>query len=259
MADSTHQPRTQETEQEAMQHMWRIMGYENTPDFLRDTTHVERPIAPYTESIVPSVTLTEPTPPSSQEPSPTSKRTTAQDMASAASEEDASSTVNYHPGEMIRSYPSPPTDTSSYSEFSPKPLITSPCRFVPRPAKDYEAMLHAMAIGNFDCPALGAAGTTYQRSLEAWSVPTTPPPPMLRRKRGRAHEIPSTPGTPKPQPKKRKSAETPHDTDGHDTDGKEVESALKEPMGKNKAVKIESPTERSLRQQPRLYARSASI
>ncbi|RYO69477.1 hypothetical protein AA0113_g4050 [Alternaria arborescens] len=201
LTDNTQKLVMQETEEAAMLHMWRTMGYGETPGLLNYERHPIPAVAEHTEPIAPNITLTTPTPPSSQKAS-----------ASAASEEDAypPGALNQSPQEVHQSSP-PPTNPVQHSESSPTKFSSSPLRFVPRPTQDYEAMLQAMATGKFDIPIFGAAGAAFMNR------------PL--------------PGTPIPKNRKRKCAETPHDTDGH-----EVESASKESARKKKTVKLKSST-----------------
>lgn len=201
LTDNTQKLVMQETEEAAMLHMWRTMGYGETPGLPNYERHPIPAVAEHTEPIAPTITLTTPTPPSSQKAS-----------ASTASEEDAypPGALNQSPQEVRQSSP-PPTNPVQHSESPPTKSSSSPLRFVPRPTQDYEAMLQAMATGKFDIPIFGAAGAAF----------------MYR----------PLPGTPIPKNRKRKCAETPHDTDSH-----EVESASKESARKKKTVKLKSST-----------------
>ena len=54
----------QETEEAAMVHMWRTMGYGETPGLPNSERHPIPAVAEHTEPIAPAITLTTPTPPS---------------------------------------------------------------------------------------------------------------------------------------------------------------------------------------------------
>ena len=209
--DNTQKLVMQETEEAAMVHMWRTMGYGETPGLPNYERHPIPAVAEHTEPIAPAITLTTPTPPSSHEASDTSQEARSHDIASAASEEDACppAAPNQSPSGVYQSSLS--TNLLQHSGSPPTRSSGSPLQFVPRPTQDYEAMLQAMATGKFDIPIFGAAGAAFMNR------------PL--------------PGTPIPKNRKRKCAETPHDTDGH-----EIESASKEPATKKKTVKLKSST-----------------
>ena len=79
----------QETEEAAMLHMWRTMGYGETPGLPNYKRHPIPAVAEHIEPIAPAITLTTPTPPSSHEVLDTSQKTRSLNIASAAFEEDA--------------------------------------------------------------------------------------------------------------------------------------------------------------------------
>ncbi|CAN9383287.1 hypothetical protein CC77DRAFT_1051186 [Alternaria alternata] len=212
LTDNTQNLAMQETEEAAMLHMWRTMGYGETPGLPNYKRHPIPAVAEHIEPIAPAITLTTPTPPSSHEVLDTSQKTRSLNIASAAFEEDACppAALDQSSQEVYRSSP-PPTNPLQHSGSPPTKSSGSSLRFVPRQTQDYEAILQAMATGKFDIPIFGAAGAAFMNR------------PL--------------PGTPIAKNRKRKCAETPHDTDGH-----EVESASKEPARKKKTVKLKSST-----------------
>ncbi|KAH8632381.1 hypothetical protein IG631_14064 [Alternaria alternata] len=212
LTDNTQRLVMQETEEAAMLHMWRTMGYGETPGLPNHERHPIPAVAEHTGPIAPAITLTTPTPPSSQKASATSQETRSHDIASAAFKENAypPGALNQSPQEVYQPSP-PPTNPVQHSGSPPTKSSGSPLRFVPRPTQDYDAILQAIVTGKFDIPIFGAAGAAFMNR------------PL--------------PGTPIPKNRKRKCAETPHDTDGH-----EVTSASKEPARKKKTVKLKSST-----------------
>ncbi|CAN9366575.1 unnamed protein product [Alternaria sp. RS040] len=208
LTDNTQDLAMQETEEAAMLHMWRTMGYGETPDLPIYERHSIPAVAEQTEPIAPAITLTTPTPSSSQEASAISPG----NRSSAASEEDICppAALNQSSPEVYQSF-SLPTNPLQHSGSPPTKSSGSSLRFVPRPSQDYEAMLQAMATGKFDIPIFGAAGAAFMNR------------PL--------------PGTPIPKNRKRKCAEIRQDTDGH-----EVESTSKGPARKKKTAKLKSST-----------------
>ncbi|CAN9174057.1 unnamed protein product [Alternaria alternata] len=211
LTDDTQKLVMQETEEAAMLHMWRTMGYGEAPGLPNYERYPIPAVAEHIEPIAPAITLTTPTPPSSHEVSDTSQKTRSLNIGSAAFEEDACppAALNQSSQEVYQS--SPPTNPLQHSGSPPTKSSGSSLRFVPRPTQDYEAILQAMATGKFDIPIFGAAGAAFMNR------------PL--------------PGTPIPKNRKRKCAEISHDTDGH-----EVESASKKPARKKKTDKLESST-----------------
>ncbi|KAG9195166.1 hypothetical protein G6011_00286 [Alternaria panax] len=187
------------------------MGYGEVPGLLNYKPHPEHPAATLIQPIVPAITLTEPTPSSSQA-SAASQDTTPQAMDRSASKEDACSpaAVDRHLQDAHQFSPPPSTNSLQHSKSSPTQSSDPPLRFVPRSAADYQAILQAMETGRFDIPIFGEAGVAFQNR--------------------------SKPGTPLPRNKKRKRAQTP---DNKDIQG--GERAPKKPARrKKKAAKLES-------------------
>jgi hypothetical protein len=192
------------------------------------------------EPIIPTITLTEPTPSSSQEASATPKETTLRAMPTVASEEDACSAIDQHPQEMYQFHPPTPINHPQYSRESLTKSLNPTHRFVPRAAEDYQNMLQAMATGNFDIPVFGTAGATFQNRSAAQAVPMTPStvranvPPDLHQQRTwtQVSDLPPIPDTSTLQHKKRKRVQT-----LHDTDSQEVERTRNKPAGRKKKKK----------------------
>jgi hypothetical protein len=192
------------------------------------------------EPIIPTITLTEPTPSPSQEASATPQETTLRAMPTVASEEDTCSAIDQHPQEMYQFHPPTPINHPQYSRESLTQSLNPTHRFVPRAAEDYQNMLQAMATGNFDIPVFGTTGAAFQNRLAARAVTMTPSTVRANVSLGihqqrtwtQVSDIPPIPDTPTLQPKKRKRAETLHDTDSH-----EVERAPKKPAGRKKKQK----------------------
>ena len=174
LTEYTHEPRIQESEEAALLHMWRVMGYGDTPGLPSYERHPDHPIATHIEPIIPTITLTEPTPSSSQEASATPKETTLRAMPTVAPEEDACSAIDQHPQEMYQFHPPTPINHPQYSRESLTQSLNPTHRFVPRAAEDYQNMLQAMATGNFDIPVFGTAGAAFQNRSAAQAVPMTP-------------------------------------------------------------------------------------
>ncbi|KAL1795960.1 hypothetical protein ACET3X_006184 [Alternaria dauci] len=213
LTDDTQEPVMQETEKAAMLHLWQTMGYGGTPGLPNYESRPVYPAAMHTEPINRAITLTQPTPLSLQEALATSQETVSRAMVNAASGEDARppAPLDRHLQDMYQSFPLTPTSPHQHSGLSPAQPSDPPFYFVSRPDQDYEAILQAMATGNFDIPIFGAAGTAFMNR------------PL--------------PGTPMPQNKKRKCAETPHDTESH-----EFERETKKPARREKADKLQSFT-----------------
>ena len=91
-----------------------------------------------TQPSIPAITLTQPTPFSSAEPV---------------------FLQNAYPQSSLPHFQTPWRPPLSY----PTPPTTPPLRTVPRPAKDVEAMLNAMAKGNFAIRVFGAAGAAFHQ------------------------------------------------------------------------------------------------
>jgi hypothetical protein len=208
--------------------------------------------ATHIQPSLPTIMLTEATPPPEYDELYPLQADMEQTMTSQASSEAVPPTIDPLFLERPHAHSSMP-HTPTQQAPSPPPFLSQiPFQFVPRPVGEIIAIFDAMASGNFATPVFGEEGLTFHERIADRLRPRTPrngfinvirdiPHPRTADALGDRPQIPDTP-TPKPKPK-RKPRKRKRDLTSDDMAEQEIEGVKKLPVGKRlKGVKIQDAT-----------------
>jgi hypothetical protein len=201
---------------------------------------------------LPTIMLTEATPPPDYDELYPLQGDIEQTTSSRASPEAVLPTIDPLFLERPHAHSSMP-DTATQQAPSPPPFLSQiPFQFVPRPVGEIIAIFDAMASGNFGTPVFGEEGLAFHERVAGRLRPRTPrngfinvirdiPNPRTADALGDRPQTPDTP-TPKPKPK-RKPRKRKRDLTPDDMAEQEMEGIKEEPVGKRlKGVKIQDAT-----------------
>jgi hypothetical protein len=213
--------------------------------YLRST---ETTRATHVQASLPTIMLTEATPPPDYDELYPLQGDMEHIMTSRPSSEAVPPTIDPHVLERPQAHSSMP-GTPTQQAPSPPPFLSQiPVQFVPRPVEEIIAIFDSMASGNFANPVFGDEGLTFHERIADRLRPRTPRNGFINVIRDIPHprtadalgDRPQTPDTPTPNPKpKRKPRKRKRDLTPDGTVGQEVEGVDEGPLEKKqKGVKV---------------------